>query len=151
MNKIILRMNSTFATIGKATTDKLTEKLTAKTSFRFSMKNIWTTCSHAGKNVCQIWSFSVAFRKVFSLHREWNFVFIELLAMFLSLGVPYLWILEIKCEQCFHLDTGFAYLIYGDFHGLFVLLSLFASFKYFSWILFSYYRTAEKRTKWALI
>ena len=34
MNKIILKMNSTFGTIGKATTDKLTEKLTAKTSFR---------------------------------------------------------------------------------------------------------------------
>ena len=31
-------MNSTFGTIGKATTDKLTEKLTAKTSFRFSVK-----------------------------------------------------------------------------------------------------------------
>ena len=38
MNKIILKMNSTFGTIGKAMTDKLTEKLTAKTSFRFSVK-----------------------------------------------------------------------------------------------------------------
>ena len=33
-------MNSTFERIGKATTDKLTEKLTAKTSFHLSVKNI---------------------------------------------------------------------------------------------------------------
>ena len=38
MNKIILKMNLTFGTIGKARTDKLTEKLTTKTTFRFSVK-----------------------------------------------------------------------------------------------------------------
>jgi len=38
-----------------------------------------------------------------------------------------------------------AYLIYGDLCGL--LINLFASFKYIFLVLFSYYKTHEKKSK----
>ena len=114
---IISKMNSTFGTTGKATTNKLTETVDGKdSSFRFCVKNIiWTTCGHGEARLQNLEFF------LLSPHREWNFISIELPVTFLPFNCLYLWILEIKSEQYFYtLDLISAYLIYGDFPGLFV-------------------------------
>ena len=79
MYNIISKMNSTFGTIGKATTDKLTETVDGKnSSFRFSVKNIiWTTCGHTEAHLRNLGAFLLSERFFLLIVNETLFLLVE--------------------------------------------------------------------------
>ena len=81
-------------------------------------------------------------------HLQWKLIVIELPVTFLSFGCLYLGILGFKSEQ-FYGRWIFAYLVYGDRRGFVCLVYSLLS-NIFYWVLLSFYRTPEDRTKLAL-
>ena len=133
-NHIILKKNS----VGKATTNKLTETVDGKnSSFRFSVKKIiWTTCGYAEAHLRNLEIFLLS-ERFFPLIVNETLFLLKIPVTFLSFGCLYLWILEIKSERYFY-TLDFCIFNFTETSAAF-LFSLFASFKYFIWVLFSYF------------
>ena len=89
-----------------------------------------------------------AFRWVSLPHVEWKFITIELPVTFLPFGCLYLGILGFESEQYF---CPLDFCIFNLRRpAWFVCLVYSLRSNIFFRVLFSYYRTPEKRTKWAL-
>ena len=79
---------------------------------------------------------------------EWKFIVIELPVTFLSFGCLYLGILGFKSEQYF-VTLNFCIFNLRRLPW-FVCLVYSLPWNIFYWVLFSFYRTFEERTRWAL-
>ena len=148
MYNIISKINSTFdRTIGKATSDKLTETVDGETQAfaLISVKNILACRSTSAK-----FGHFFAFRKVF-LPSLW----MKLYSYWTSCRGSFIWLplfVDFRSKQW----TVFLHAVFCIFNirrlpRFVCLVYSLESFKYCIWILFSYFRTVEKRTKWALI
>ena len=145
MYSISSKLNSAFSTIGKATTSKITAKLVGKNSrllFCVKINSNMGSCSQAR---LQNFEHICAFRYVSLPHLEWKFLVIELPVTFLSFGCLYLEILGFKSEQHFWTLDFCIFNLRRPRGPWFVCSS-----NIFYWILFSFYRTPEDRTKLAL-
>ena len=149
MFNIISKMNSTFGTIGKATTDKLTEMVDGKnSSFRINVKNIiWTKNGHACRSTSAKIGHFFAFlpSSWMKLYSYWTSCHVSS-----SFGCLYLWILEINSEQYFYMLVS-AYLIYGNCRGLFVYFIHFVQIIIYLNLIQLLQNCWEKTLKWALI
>ena len=141
MHSITSKLNSIFGIqfLEQATASKMTAKFVGKNSSLLFEELIWRI------NLNML-SFSEA--RLWNFKQFLTFIGVELPVTFFSIGCLYFGILGLNWT---------AFLNAGFLHNLFTatsavcLCSLSASFRYTFWLLFSYNRTPEKRTKWALI
>ena len=145
MYSISSKLNSAFSTIGKATVNKIIAKLVGTHAFAF----MWIIISNM-RSRNEFGTF-LCFQISILSHLQWKLIVIELPVTFPSFGYLYLGILGFKSEQLY------AYLWTPDFcifnlrrPPWFVCLVYSLLSNIFYWVLLSFYRTPEDRTKLAL-